>query len=761
MANFYFQPNLSTSPSSQYKGFLNDRQYGMNLLNSLSVVAQVYDGDIRAINETAKTKGSNDPKGKRAREMYQAAQIVAGSLIDGLKANLKLLETIKHELSENKSTLLNKYYTVFDQRLALPIDQNRVATMLRDDLTILLGIPDPDDERIISVTRCFNAYQNATVANGGFQTALYEIENALSKPEGEKDFLLLYRLGMIHLYSPEHLDLPRALFCFSQVVKVLEGEITGSFKRILCALADYGSEGMMLSQEELLKEVTAKALYEAGMASYIDQNFTEAKKYFSKAWNSVKSPSAGYMLAKSTLFIGGETSNSDTVKILSEVIETDSNFAFRLSVDEELYHKSLMLPILNNLRDNALSEVETAIANSRKTMSPESQAIPILKEVEKKLGLKSYFEVLEASNELKKGRNWKILPTSFDHKYSINGHTLKVNSTVFSPDSQFIASASWKVLITGAKSGEELQTLMGHSVKEYVYSLAFSTNSVMLASASTDRTIKLWNAKTGQELFTLIGHKQSINNVAFSPNGNQLASGSVDASIILWNSSTGELLDRLKGHKDSVNYVTYAPNGKLLASCSDDKTIIIWDVETKEKIRQIEGHNHVIESITFSPDSKKLVSAGWDKIVRLWNVETGEKIREMKGHITGVSDVAFNHDGQTISSISYNRRTQISVIKLWDTETGVELQSFAGNFYHVTFSPDGNTLALSTSEKDIKVFAARPTSVLDFIPLERSIREQIEKLKEAEEKEDAIEGNNSRKTDAVWIGEGDRRRGRY
>ena len=85
----------------------------------------------------------------------------------------------------------------------------------------------------------------------------------------------------------------------------------------------------------------------------------------------------------------------------------------------------------------------------------------------------------------------------------------------------------------------ELQTLEGHS--GFVQSVAFSSDSQVLASGSDDKTIKLWDPATGTLKHTLEGHSDSVRSVAFSSDGQVLASGSDDETIKLWDPATGTL----------------------------------------------------------------------------------------------------------------------------------------------------------------------------------------------------------------------------
>src|SRR5258706_328526 len=125
-----------------------------------------------------------------------------------------------------------------------------------------------------------------------------------------------------------------------------------------------------------------------------------------------------------------------------------------------------------------------------------------------------------------------------------------------------------------------LMTLRKHS--DRVTTVVSSPDGGLLASASDDETIKLWDPHTGEHLRTLEGHSSSVTSVAFFPDGGLLASGSWDKTIKHWDPHTGEHLRTLEGHSSKVTSVAFSPDGGLLTSVSGDNTLTPRDFHTAE-----------------------------------------------------------------------------------------------------------------------------------------------------------------------------------
>ena len=140
--------------------------------------------------------------------------------------------------------------------------------------------------------------------------------------------------------------------------------------------------------------------------------------------------------------------------------------------------------------------------------------------------------------------------------------------------------------ITPKTWGPELQKLEGHT--SGVTAVAFSQDGLLLASASYDHTVRLWNPTTGQEVQKLKGHTSGVHAVAFSQDGLLLASASYDHTVRLWNPTTGQEVQKLEGHTSWVNAVAFSQHGLLLASASNDRTVRLWNPTTGQEIKRLE-----------------------------------------------------------------------------------------------------------------------------------------------------------------------------
>ncbi|MCO5581230.1 hypothetical protein L7F22_035108 [Adiantum nelumboides] len=140
-----------------------------------------------------------------------------------------------------------------------------------------------------------------------------------------------------------------------------------------------------------------------------------------------------------------------------------------------------------------------------------------------------------------------------------------------------------------------------------------------LVSGSDDFTMFLWEPSINKHpKARMTGHQQLVNHVYFSPDGRWIASASFDKSVKLWNGSTGEFIATFRGHVGPVYQISWSADSRLLLSGSKDSTLKIWDMRTRKLREDLPGHADEVFSVDWSPDGQKVASGGRDRVLKLW-----------------------------------------------------------------------------------------------------------------------------------------------
>jgi WD40 repeat protein/serine/threonine protein kinase len=294
-------------------------------------------------------------------------------------------------------------------------------------------------------------------------------------------------------------------------------------------------------------------------------------------------------------------------------------------------------------------------------------------------------------------RGWECdyLHTLFNHRQQdLQGHTNAVNGLAYSRDGKYLATASSdkSIKVWDTTTHENVLTLLPWG-NNSLSDAAFSPDGKWLAASGWDRIVQIWDA--GQRgvatspVRTLRGHTGPVSGVVFSPDGRLLASSSWDKSVRVWDTENWKSRHVLQGHTEIVDCVAFSPDGKLLASAGADRNVLLWDMDTGKQKQSLAGHTGRVRKVEFAPDGQRLASAA-DNTVRLWDLSSGKVVLTLD-HPDQVRAVAFSRDGKQLASGGNS-----GVLTGWDTHTGVQLFAWKGHqgaITDVAFRPDGNQLA--------------------------------------------------------------------
>lgn len=243
------------------------------------------------------------------------------------------------------------------------------------------------------------------------------------------------------------------------------------------------------------------------------------------------------------------------------------------------------------------------------------------------------------------------------------GHEGCVNAVAFSADAKLLVSGATDktVRVWDVETGELISTLTYH--KASVDCVAYSSDGQFVATGCDSGFVGIWSVADGawQRRVTGDRHTWGVKALCFSPDGKLLASASADQTIRIWDVKLGECTAVLEGHESSVTCLDFSHDGAFLVSGSMDETVRIWDLQCRGLERTLMGEDlSFVCDVSCSPLANIFAVASEGYNVRIWDRTTGCFTKEFAGSATHIA-VKFAPDGQVLFTGSY----QEGVICMW------------------------------------------------------------------------------------------------
>jgi WD40 repeat protein len=270
---------------------------------------------------------------------------------------------------------------------------------------------------------------------------------------------------------------------------------------------------------------------------------------------------------------------------------------------------------------------------------------------------------------------------------------------------------------TSAQPALALQ--LGHN--GYIDSIACSPDSSIIATASKDQDVKLWDAHSGEPCRFIFRHPCEVYCVVFDPSGTKLATGGADGRLRIWRIATGVLvIPPIEVQNGQIRSISWSRTGELLLTSGGSHTARISRADSGQPVLSLVAHDADITCAVFSPNSKVVAAGCSNGDVCVWDAMSGKELNSWKAHQQQVSSIAFSPDGSELVSGSIDNTAKIWEMHGYKLERTLAHPAGEGNgvgqISCVAYSPDGNTIATADFDTFVRLWSAKTGQLEQTLP---------------------------------------------
>ena len=251
------------------------------------------------------------------------------------------------------------------------------------------------------------------------------------------------------------------------------------------------------------------------------------------------------------------------------------------------------------------------------------------------------------------------------------GHTSLINDIAMAPNGNFYATASsdktiriWSATDDYTTAGKHISSYSLRFNETPVKAIDISCDSLLIATGADDKTVKIISVNDKKLQANLLGHSNWVKTVRFSRDALLVASGSDDKTLKLWDIYKKKLVHDFKSgeHKGAVNCVRFHPDNSCLATACFDGKVRLFDVRSKQLVQSYKEHDRPATCLSFHPSGNFLASTAYDNTIRIYDLRIGETLFTLKAHESAVMSCCFSTFGDYLATGGFD-----STIVLWKT----------------------------------------------------------------------------------------------